>query len=1098
MYWLNGVASQISLKAALTNWQQRNAEMLVENSSLVDLDGSADIVCTEASPHASLFVTCTTSTVCLWSVKPTTVLSFVERSQKHINEFGENKSVIWKPDATSIVVLTSKNYLLLYAILNFDQPSFEFNLPHSHHALMTGPGEGDGPKTMVLKFRIAIRVDAGVACGTTSDDTLIIATEKPIAIQCIAWNPHEVHATQTAILSSLNILDDPSEKVTSSLYDRAMGILLWITDAGKVYFVQNTGQSSKRERRRSSSANTVSSSNGLSKSYIPTMPSYKEPISWLGFCFHDQDKAICVAVNAKFSLLAVGTQSGKVYIYAAQNYTVTPKLSHVLSPPSTPHSNPLPEIDAVSSLSWTSDGYAVAVGYRGRGLSVWSVYGSLLTSISETDDIFYGLNGAPDIETQLTNDDYVHGIDTMFWGPGNHHLFVSSAAISKSSADDRMCLYTLPFAKSSLTSFHNGDNARRGLFQMDDRILLYNYAGDYQENNTTTIDPDAVMWTQVLYPSMYITDHWPIRYTSISADGKFIAVAGRRGFAHYNTFSNRWKMFGNQQQEQSFLVRGGLVWYKNILIVACEVLNGSPGRVYELRMFSRDNNLDNAYILYTETLQHTPLYLSICGSYLLVYTTENVLNIYNIVTRSENPNAAVAAAMNGNGTANVARIERVRRIALGNVIARVTRVRGISLFSNHAGDQITTPHDLINANIVLLVDGKLIFLSPRIPDDDDDSDLTGQPYTQPQYELNVLSDKIEYYWIGRKNVANLCTSLWAVNGHGIKVFANLLRSEEFGFNATSNDILESEPTTPTTPSLLAARATLGRPYSLGYRIGPEPASPSMSVVEMEGYSRWRIPSLKQLDEGTIYIPLDFYPHSVLLEKGVIVGVEQGSVFRESLGFLIYKMSSKTHLFLHHILQHLLRRGYEEDAVVFGRAYERLIYFGHALEILLHTVLEEETDNRQREDAILALVIKFLDQFPHALDVIVSCARKTEVALWGHLFSVVGEPKDLFELCLSDGRLRTATSYLIILQTMQPLAVGGKDTIRLLQKAMDVDDYDLCKELVRFLSSIDNSGKTLQEALRVIKTRLGHGPTSPNAEDAQVEKVVQSMQGLGSK
>lgn len=54
------------------------------------------------------------------------------------------------------------------------------------------------------------------------------------------------------------------------------------------------------------------------------------------------------------------------------------------------------------------------------------------------------------------------------------------------------------------------------------------------------------------------------------------------------------------------------------------------------------------------------------------------------------------------------------------------------------------------------------------------------------------------------------------------------------------------------------------------------------------------------------------------------------------------------------------------------------------------------------DPILPLVIKFLDQFPHALDVIVSCARKTEVALWEHLFSVVGEPKDLFEV-LSYGR-----------------------------------------------------------------------------------------------
>ena len=65
------------------------------------------------------------------------------------------------------------------------------------------------------------------------------------------------------------------------------------------------------------------------------------------------------------------------------------------------------------------------------------------------------------------------------------------------------------------------------------------------------------------------------------------------------------------------------------------------------------------------------------------------------------------------------------------------------------------------------------------------------------------------------------------------------------------------------------------------------------------------------------------------------------------------------------------------------------------------------------------------------------------------------PKELFELCLADGRLRTATSYLIILQTMQPLAIGGRDTVRLLEKALDENDYELCKELLRFLSSIDS-------------------------------------------
>jgi hypothetical protein len=34
------------------------------------------------------------------------------------------------------------------------------------------------------------------------------------------------------------------------------------------------------------------------------------------------------------------------------------------------------------------------------------------------------------------------------------------------------------------------------LLQTDDRILLYNNGGDYQENNTT-IDPAAVAWTHI-------------------------------------------------------------------------------------------------------------------------------------------------------------------------------------------------------------------------------------------------------------------------------------------------------------------------------------------------------------------------------------------------------------------------------------------------------------------------------------------------------------------------------------------------------------------------------------------------------------------------
>ena len=47
--------------------------------------------------------------------------------------------------------------------------------------------------------------------------------------------------------------------------------------------------------------------------------------------------------------------------------------------------------------------------------------------------------------------------------------------------------------------------------------------------------------------------------------------------------------------------------------------------------------------------------------------------------------------------------------------------------------------------------------------------------------------------------------------------------------------------------------------------------------------------------------------------------------------------------------------------------------------------------------VLPTVIEFLDYFDAALDVIVGCARKTEVTRWKRLFDIVGNPKTLFEV-----------------------------------------------------------------------------------------------------
>ena len=43
----------------------------------------------------------------------------------------------------------------------------------------------------------------------------------------------------------------------------------------------------------------------------------------------------------------------------------------------------------IKSLAWTSDGYALAVGFESKGIAIWSVYGHLLSSVSDIDDIFF-------------------------------------------------------------------------------------------------------------------------------------------------------------------------------------------------------------------------------------------------------------------------------------------------------------------------------------------------------------------------------------------------------------------------------------------------------------------------------------------------------------------------------------------------------------------------------------------------------------------------------------------------------------------------------------------------------------------------------------
>lgn len=111
------------------------------------------------------------------------------------------------------------------------------------------------------------------------------------------------------------------------------------------------------------------------------------------------------------------------------------------------------------------------------------------------------------------------------------------------------------------------DNTNHAFLQLDDGLLVYRGA---DQPDMSVINPESDVWQSIKIPAAYISSNWPIRYACISNDARLIAVAGRRGFTHYNSLSGRWKLFENEGQEQSIRVKGGMQWYGSTLIVATE------------------------------------------------------------------------------------------------------------------------------------------------------------------------------------------------------------------------------------------------------------------------------------------------------------------------------------------------------------------------------------------------------------------------------------------------------------------------------------------------------------------------------------------------
>ncbi|KAK2461688.1 hypothetical protein APHAL10511_006151 [Amanita phalloides] len=944
------------------------------------------------SPRKAFFLALTTNGLSVWRVRPCAILAYFSRTPTSIVEHGENMRAYWSPDSTRIVISTSDSFLLLISV-EYDNDNVAYktlNLPPRD--MIPGPGEGLPMQSISLQFEGVIRVDGTLLSVSPRKHYIVFSTSNPPSVQRIPWPSDDnedyddsANLYQRRIGNETWLLDEdefswlvePNVSVVAIQHWRVVGTDTWITSDGRAYFVQL-----HESQERSFDINEPEDRKNIEHD----SPS---PFLWQGSCIYDfktpkwvlkrpmtEDgglnaydeprRAMVIAVNSKFSIVAIGTQSGALeYANFPAKTGVMPKSHHVHVPESCHQ-----QTGEVFAVEWSSDGYVLAVGWR-RGWGIFSVGGRCLALAVGPGD---------NVDRLKFQDTFMYGMQNLFWGPGNLELF--ALAFPTSTAPDNH-LFSIPFAKSAATGQLAPDNTRYAFLQMDDRVLVYRGA---DQPDMSVINPEADVWQHIKIPGSYLETNWPIRYSSLSSDGRLIAIAGRRGLAHYNSNSGRWKLFLDRQQEQAFVVKGGLLWFHHILIAAVEM-----GKSYQVRLYSRDAELAAQNVLHREIISSPIVIMSLVDNSLLVYTADNILYHYLVVPGANGFKLRLCGSINFEG-----------------IIVQTTAVRTLSWMIPSAQKQLGDPvDDLTVATVLMVVGGQLILLRPRKTANRD-----------VKYDIQVFADHVEFCWIHLRGVGALENSLWAFDGKGLRVWLNALTIESPPQRERANEI-------------------------------------AVDVQE------------------SVKIPLDFYPLSVLMDKGIIIGAECELAVRSNLPFVMFRHATCSHLFIHHLLLHHLETCQVKQAVVFACHYQELVFFSHALEILLHTVIESEAIDNTDEDltirpgAVLPFAIEFLDHFDVALDVVVGCARKTEMMHWKYLFSVVGDPKILFEICLSLQRLKTAASYLLVLHSTEQLDENSDNAVRLLKKAVDAKDWQLCRDVLRFLQSIDDSGAVIQHVLSLV-------------------------------
>ncbi|TNN06099.1 Guanine nucleotide exchange factor subunit Rich, partial [Schistosoma japonicum] len=983
-----------------------------------------------SSEDGETFIVCTSTDVVVFHIKFLCAIGHFSRSNTCLKENGLTSSAILRWDSSRILLCTEKGIVFIYAVedLQFLYESLDSDSVPS-------------PSMEIFSLIHTIRVSDCKCSVFSLGEFVVVASEKGDLIR-IRWDG-SYYGESVNLKSISSLRGDRNSEV--QVYCKAIE---WAPTFGGAFALFSSGHI----------ALFVSFGSGENQTCIEKV------------LIENVGHPTCTAVNNRFRVLAVGTESSEVLLYKMDDTSGAIQIQHTLRISGRESSYATQNVGSVSEIIWSPDGYTLAVAWMQSGWSLWSVFGALLyTSLNEHVSQFS--------EMRISNMSWAyHGYNIVGLVTSNNLTGIAKVASTDSVEEeftskyaskvegsllfsDRLdypaqktsYLVVFHLARSSISANPTSDNHLHIVLQTADRIILVN-----RDQLTSRIQTQ-----NITVPKPYINSNWPVRYVAVSTDGKRIAVSGRNGFIHYNCVSQRWHVFGNIKQENSLHVFGGLVWWKQYICLTCFTENYGSS---EVRVYSSNHKLDNQFCSVRNLpLLTLPVIVDNFENLFLTLTNDGCLQIFSL---SESLSSKSSVIISPFWTINLTNIvvfpACVVRICLttlkGNVSVNHTTTSAGSYSSNNFDPGLYSIESLIlnYSGDVFMLQRSAVNASPS-----NDSETSVQSSLQSlSFGTPVLvASEVEILWSTScstsfpSQVSN--HHLPSPNGIDINVYA---KDSLWLYSGAAG--LSVWLPLPRVPNSLAFNFNYGSIRSdTSHKVSRDHVSSPVS-----NFDHRRI--MLSFELGG-----DFYPLSICFGDDLLVGILNEFHYswnksivhgRENTSSDVFELFPygtlliKIQVALHQIIRQLLKKNLGIHAYQMGLAYQHLPYFPRTLELLLYEVLEVEAASKvPTPDPLLPQVVSFIQEFPNSLEILANCSRKTDVTWWPHLFMTVGrKPKDLFELCLENNKLETAASYLILLQTSEPLTVSCECALTLFQASLQSLKWDLIRDLLRFLCAID--------------------------------------------